>query len=73
MFKLSRIHVPHFVGESEVRTKTQRIQTWNRALPGISLVSLQSPLLNASPKTSNVKHELETLDERVLNGGTSVR
>ncbi|KYM92268.1 hypothetical protein ALC53_01331, partial [Atta colombica] len=67
VFKLSCIHVPHFVGESEVRTKTWRMQTWNSILLRISLVSLQLLLLNTSPKTSNVKHESKTPGEHVLN------
>lgn len=75
MLKLPRIHAPHFVGESEVTGDQDTrggYELGNSALPlGISLtVTTESTLLNASPKTPNVKHELEMLDGHVLSGTT---
>lgn len=69
MFKLSRIHVPYFVGESEVRTK-RRLGANLSATGYFDSVIIVAAFECVS---KDVKHELETPGEHVLSGGTSVR
>lgn len=66
MFKLSCIHVLHFVGESEV-TKTRLDANLNGALQGENFASVTA-VAAFECVTKDVKHELETPGEHVLNG-----